>query len=62
MTPFIHNHARYVVQPDNKRERAKCAGCGEVFYYDDMLSLGVLDYCHDCAAIVAEDNEGLVEE
>lgn len=56
MTTFAENHARYLDPPDPP-ERAKCAGCGEVFTYDDMKTIDWKDYCRECAEKAEAEKE-----
>lgn len=39
------------LDPPNPPERAKCAMCGEIFCYDDMITLDWRDYCQECAEL-----------
>ena len=40
------------LDPPAPPERAKCAMCGEIFTFDDMITIGWKDYCQECAELV----------
>jgi formylmethanofuran dehydrogenase subunit E len=50
------------LDPPVTPERAKCAGCGEVFNYDDMTTINWKDYCVGCLDWMRAEKEAELED